>query len=298
MKSVSRYDITTYQTPTPSASYCVSTNGDSEFSLPVKFTTPASHAAGADEVFYQGFDELFIHGDFINCAVGSVPAFKAAGKKVGDMSLPAIRAWDGGWSFYGLRTTFPSSQLAPHYGWGEEVKTEDGIFVSPVPSGRPGAAAKVYKMKNTCGSLSGWYFTNNTFACQGCAQLGSYYSSSDNKAQTLGMIATPEIGSDLLSAEAKSCTLDFKALVIQGRSCSLEIWVFDAETGAWSMAGTRDIHNSTGSTEVASAWSALSETHRWYDYTMELSLKKGDRIAFATDMQGAVMIDEITIKLK
>ena len=298
VKSVSRYDFTTYQTSTPSASYCVSTNGDSEFSLPVKFTTPASHAAGADEVFYQGFDELFIHGDFINCAVGSVPAFKAAGKKVGDMSLPAIRAWDGGWSFYGLRTTFPSSQLAPHYGWGEEVKTEDGIFVSPVPSGRPGAAAKVYKMKNTCGSLSGWYFTNNTFACQGCAQLGSYYSSSDNKAQTLGMIATPEIGSDLLSAEAKSCTLDFKALVIQGRSCSLEIWVFDAETGAWSMAGTRDIHNSTGSTEVASAWSALSETHRWYDYTMELSLKKGDRIAFATDMQGAVMIDEITIKLK
>ena len=305
VRSVGKYEFTTYQPSTPAASSCSSSNGDSEFSKPVKVSTAALHAPVSGEILYQGFDELMVHADYVNCAVGSMPAFKEAGKKNSDMNLETIRNWTGGWSFYGLRVALSGTQLAAHYAWAsQQTKSDDVFSLSKEDAGgtikgtAPGVGAKIYKFKSTCGSLAGWYSSNNTFASQGYMELGAYYNASDNKAQNLGMIATPALSSDLLGTEAKACELSFKGLVLQGRSCSLGIWVYDSASKTWSNVENVKLHNSAGSTEAVDSWSGTSDTHKWYDYKCNLQLKKGDMVAFATDKQGAAVIDEILLSTK
>lgn len=305
VKSVAEYTFTTYQPSSPTSSTCSSSNGDSEFSKPVKARTAALHTPVAGEILYQGFDELMIHADYVNCAVGSMPAFKVAGKKNTDMSLDAIRNWTGGWSFYGLRVALSGTQLAGHYAWATQQTKSDDVFTlskqdanGTITGTAPGKGAKVYKFKSTSGSLADWYSSNNTFASQGYINLGAYYNASDSKAQNLGMIATPALSSNLLGTEARACELSFKGLVLQGRSCSLGIWVYDSATKAWSNVENISLHNSAGSTEVVDSWSGTSDTHRWYDYKCTLQLKQGDMVAFATDKQGASVIDDILLITK
>ena len=305
VRSVKRWEGTTYQPSTPAITYCESSNGDSEFSSLVKVSTAKSHVPASDEILYQGFDDLMIQADYVNCAVGSMPAFKAEGKKNTDMSFETIKNWTGGWSFYGLRTAFGSTQLAAHYAWATQQTKSDAVFAlskedanGTIKGTSPGVGAKVYKFKETSGSLAGWYSSNNTFACQGYIELGAYYSASDSKAQTLGMIATPALESQLLGTEATSCRLSFRGLVLQGKSCTLGIWVYDQAAGTWSNVDNVKLKNSAGSESAVEAWDGTSDTHRWYDHECTLNLKKGDMVAFSTDKQGAALIDEIIITTK
>ena len=305
VKSVKSYEFTTYQPSSQTTSNCSSTNGDSEFSKPIKVRTAALHTPVAGEILYLGFDELMIQADFVNCAVGSMPAFKSAGLKNSNMSLETIRTWNKDWSFYGLRTSFSGSQLAAHYAWATQQTKSDEVFTlstenanGTIKGTAPGVGAKVYKFKDTCDGLSGWYSSNNTFASQGHIQLGAYYSSGDAKAQNLGMIATPALSSDLLGSESKACELSFKGLVLQGRSCSLGIWVYDSASKVWSNVENVNLHNSAGSTAAVESWSGLSDTHKWYEYKCTLQLKQGDMVAFATDTQGAAVVDDILLITK
>lgn len=304
VRSVASLEFTNYQPATPNTQVCTSSNGTSEFSLPVKATTPATHAAGASEVLFEGFDDVMLQADYVNLAVGTVPAFKKAGLKVGDMTLDTIRNWEGDWSFYGMRTVFASSQFAPHYAWGTQQTKDDDLFTLSAQNGNglikgtaPGVGAKIYKFKDSCGSLSGWYSTNNTFAGQGYIELGAYYNASDSKAQVLGMIVTPELQANL-SSEEKACSVSFKGLVLQGRSCALEIWKYSSASKSWSKTGTVALYNSAGSTEPVTTWSGSSETHKWYEHAVDITLSAGDRVAFASDKEGAALIDDICIKIK
>lgn len=304
VRSVASLEFTNYQPSTPNTQTCTSSNGTSEFSLPLKATTPAKHSATASEVLFEGFDDVMIQADYVNLAVGTVPAFKKAGLKVGNMSLDTIRNWDGDWCFYGMRTAFASSQFAPHYAWGTQQTKNDELFTLSAQSSSglingtaPGVGAKIYKFKDGCGSLSGWYSTNNTFAGQGYLELGTYYNASDNKSQTLGMIVTPELTANL-SSSAKTCSVSFKGLVLQGRSCALEIWKYDSASKSWSKISTVAMYNSAGSTDPVSTWSGSSDTHKWYEHSVDLTLSEGDRLAFASDKEGAALIDDICIEIK
>jgi len=302
VRSVESAEFTNYQPSTPATVTCTSSNGTSEFSVLVKATTSGTHTSADNEILFQGFDELMIQADYVNAAVGTVPAFKAAGMKVGNMDYETIRTWTGGWSFYGLRTVFASSQLAPHYAWGAQQTSDNDLFKlsqqnanGTIKGTAPGVGAKVYKFKEGTGSLKDWYSSNNTFACQGYIELGAYYNASDSKAQVLGMIATPAI--DNLDTETH-CTLSFKGLVLQGRSCTLGVWRYSAAAKSWTKLESVALHNSAGSTEAVAEWSALADTHRWYDYSVDITLAPGDRVALDTDKQGAAVIDEIMITKK
>ena len=320
VKSVDRYEFLSYQPAPPADSYCESSNGNSDFSLPVKVTTAVSHTPEANEVLYQGFDDLMIHADFINCAVGSVPAFKAAGKSPKDLTLDAIRNWTEELSFYGLRVAFGNTQLAAHYSWASQLTTSGDIFGlssenanGTIQGTAPAVGAKVYRFDKFDSCLSGWYTSNNTFASQGYIHLGAYFNVGDNGLnKQRGMIATPALDSPLLSTTPVDCTLSFRGFVIQGRSTALQVWVYDAASKTWAEVKRIDIHNSTGSTQAAldydseakkfvvtQEYSADSETHKWYDYNCQLSLKQGDIVAMVAEKEdGATMIDEIKITTK
>lgn len=299
VKSVARHEFKSYLSATPTDSYAESTNGDSAFSTLVKLSTPQSYAMQNDDILYQGFDDFMIHPDYLNGAVGSVPAYKAAGKKNSDMSIASIKGWTGQFSFYGPRTAFASSQVV-HYGWAAQQTVSNDVFTisgGVIAGNAPLAGAKVYSFKAGEDGLQGWMISNNTYPCQGYVALGAYYNVSDAKAQTKGMIVTPALESPLLASQTE-CELSFKGFVPQGRICALAVWHYDGVGKTWTKLTDIDLYNTSGTTEEASTWSCKSEGNRWYTHSLSLKLKNGDRIALASDGNGTALIDEINLKIK
>lgn len=309
VRSVETLTFTSYQTSTPSEQTVSSSNGSSEFSQPVKATTPSVHAPEAGEVLFEGFDCLMVQADYVNLAVGSMPAYKKSGKAANTMTYKTVKEWDGDWSFYGLRNAYGSTQLAPQYAWATQQTADNEMFQLSAQNGNgtikgtagtvPGIGAKIYAFKDSpdvSGSLSGWLSTNSTYAGQGYIQLGAYYNASDAVNNLLGMIVTPELTKGL-SQDASLCTLSFKGLVLQGRDCALGVWKY--ASGTWTKLSDIALYNSAGSTSVATTWSGEADTHTWYTHSLNIELKAGDRIALeAPKAAGAALIDDIQIKLK
>ena len=309
VRSVETLTFTSYQTSTPATQTVTSSNGTSEFSLPVKATTPPVHTPESGEVLFEGFDCLMVQADYVNLAVGTMPAYKKAGKAASAMSYKTVKEWDGDWSFYGLRNAYGSTQLAPQYAWAAQQTADNEMFKLSAQNGNgtikgaagtvPGIGAKIYTFKESAevsGSLSGWLSTNSTYAGQGYIQLGAYYNASDAVNNLLGMIVTPELTKGL-SKEAAACVLSFKGLVLQGRDCALGIWKYSS--GTWTKLSDIALYNSAGSTSVATVWSGEADTHTWYPHSLNIELKAGDRLALeAPKAAGAVLMDDIQIKLQ
>lgn len=300
VKSVSRYEFKSYVSTTPSDTYAESLNGDSEFSVPIKLSTSATYILQPGDVLFQGFDDMMIHPDYVNAAVGSVPNYKASGKKNTDMLIPTIKSWRGTFSFYGPRTSFASSQIV-HYGWASQQTASNDVFTisgGVISGNAPLPGAKIYNFKSGDDALQGWMISNNTYPSQGYVVLGAYYNVSDAKAQTKGMVVTPALESSLLSAQASECELSFKGFVPQGRTCALAVWKYESSTKSWSKVSDIDLFNSTGEVTVGEKWSYKDAGHKWYDHSVTLSLRNGDRIALASDGNGAALLDNICIKIK
>ena len=286
-----------------------SINGTSEFSPLVKVSTSSKHSAGSNEILFQGFDEITLMADFVNLAVGAYPAFCPAPGAAGSLTAPFLKEWSEGWRFYPLNTQLPSSQFA-NIGWVSGITVSNELVsigggVITVPEFAKGA--KVYTIKDESASvaeLTDWRITNNVWPGQGFVTMGAAYKANDSalgSSAVRGMVITPALDSDLLGAEAKECTVTFKALALQGVAMKMTVGVWDGaasteETPVWTSEDV-DLYNSAGITEAADSFVA-GDNHKWYEYSVTVSLKKGDRVAFATDKNGAAVLDDICITLK
>ena len=152
--------------------------------------------------------------------------------------------------------------------------------------------------------MTDWRITNNVWPGQGFVTMGAAYKANDSalgSSAVRGMVITPALDSDLLGAEAKECTVTFKALALQGVAMKMTVGVWDGaasteETPVWTSEDV-DLYNSAGITEAADSFVA-GDNHKWYEYSVTVSLKKGDRVAFATDKNGAAVLDDICIIVK
>jgi len=283
--------------------------GTSEFSPLVKVSTGSKHSAGSDEILFQGFDEVTLMADFVNLAVGAYPAFCPAPGATGSLTAPFLADWTGGWRFYPLNTQLPSSQFA-NIGWVTGISASNELVsigggVITVPEFAKGA--KVYTIKDesaNVANLSDWRITNNVWPGQGFVTMGAAFKANDSSLGTSavrGMVVTPALDSELLGSEPKECKVSFKALALQGVGMVMTVGVWDGEGSTvdapvWTSEEV-PLYNSAGTTEAAESFTA-GDAHRWYEYTVTVSLKKGDRVAFATDKKGAAVLDEICIKVK
>ena len=220
-----------------------------------------------------------------------------------------ISEWTGGWRFYPLNTQLPSSQFA-NIGWVSGITASNEIVsigggVITVPEFAKGA--KVYNIKDESAEIADlvdWRLTNNAWPGQGHVTLGAAFKANDSalgSSAVRGMVVTPALNSELLGDEPKECTVTFKALALQGVKMTLTVGVWDsaASTVDEPVWTSEDIalYNSAGSTEAAETFTA-GENHKWYEYSVTVSLKKGDRVAFATDKNGAAALDDICITVK
>ena len=234
----------TSSTSAKTAFTVTSAAGTSEFSSMQPLRTAKEHVSAANEIIFQGFDEMACMYDYINAAAGAFPNYLAAGKTKASMTCSAIQSWTGGYDF---STLLPLSQLA-HIGWiTQQTKTDDIFTISggTIATGQPSAGSKIYNFKDDCGNIAGWYITNNSYKCAGYVEIGKHYNNDTQQ----GMLATPKLPVGNLSAdEAKTCTVSFKGLVLYGDACNLKIWVYDSASKSWEEKQTIALENSSGTT--------------------------------------------------
>ena len=305
VKSVDSYTYSNYQNKGTETT-TKSRNGNSEYSDLVKLTTAPSHVNVAGEVLYQGFDDCYLGGDFLNAAVGTYPAYLKAGKKATDLTLKSINEWSGDYCFYPLRPQLGSTQFANIGGKAQILGTNnDTPFVlnagsTVVQPESYCSGAKIYRLDNTTMlGLGNWIISNRAWPSMGYVVLGSNYKSNGkDEEKYVGCIATPTLDSELLGSQAKTCVLTFKAYGLNGKAARLHVGYHDGTS--WSEPITFDLKNASGTTQETSSWSYLDEGHKWYEYSCELQLKNGDMVVFSTDptTKNAALLDDISIKIK
>ena len=313
-----------------------SQNGDSEYSKPFRLTTAQKHTAAESEVLFEGFDDCIFSADFINCAVGLMPAFRTQTQLSGtnyNLNKNIWTAWENegkAWSFHGLRIGFPNTHMAAlgflnaqkgdtditfeggnaaavKY-WVTESKSSTTLLA---PSVLKGARIGSFRAQNTTGFESmvedNRFITMDSYMGEGYAVLGMYYDSSEKQTSSKKPAAfVVKAVSNLAAAEKKSCTVTFKALAVQGRSGKITVIHFNkdgnhrkAASDLWDTVTEIKIANSNGNIdENATDWSGLSETHKWYEYSFDIDLLQGDLVGFATDSESCICIDDIKIVLK
>jgi hypothetical protein len=260
-----------------------------------------------NEVLFQGFDGVTLLSDMVNSAAGTVPGLKRDGQTLGSLTGDLADSWTGTWSFAVLRTGLGSTQFAQFGGKTQLNSTNHkGPFVlnntnanATVTTPAFCKGAKMYMLDSKWHGLDGWMLSNGTWPGQGYVQVGSYYAAGDGKDQRFGFISTPALSSDKLGSEEKDCVISFKALAIQGRGITLYIGRHDGSD--WTEPVPVNIHNSAGLTANAETWSSSDDSHKWYEYEVEMKLKNGDIVVFANDVtnkNGTALLDDISIKIK
>ncbi len=340
VKSVASETYKTYRSKTYAGETRTmeSQNGDSEYSQPFKLTTASKHIAEANEVLFEGFDDCFFSADFINCAVGLMPAIRTYAEIYNPsttLTPSDWAAWETAgkpWCFHGLRTGLNGTSTTAFVWWtkqmgdsdkdGDKIKfegtdalatknwvtTNDGTLYAPKSvAGQKVGMVKKNKGFETLGADAQWFMTNNTLVGEGYLVLSRLYDYNDAVAGVPGGVFTPGLNSSLLNTSKKTtCIVSFKALAVQGVSGTVKVLRLDrasnhrnATSDLWEEITEIKVANSNGHLdENASEWSAQSDAHRWYEYSCEVGLLNGDLIGFTSDKTACICIDDIKIVLK
>ena len=222
------------------------TNGESDFSPVVTLRTEAEHTPAANEILYQGFDNITMQSDFINTAAGTTPYWsdKAIVSKQADTPNP----WEGAWVVY----PFANSHLLATWGMASTANYIDG------QAKYKGQANRIAGDKS--GSLKGWYIGDQVSPHQGYVKVGT--SSNDGY-----YIATPALDSPLLSAEGTLCTFSFKGcpLMTDGRVVDIEVYRAATKTFEKVTSITMD-------STLADGWTSSDYlcNYKWTTYSIDI----------------------------
>ncbi len=172
---------------------------------------------------------------------------------------------------------------------------------SAVADNRVGSFAKgTQENPRNFKNFDNWFLTNKCYPHEGYMALGTFYDTNNNTRtnSAKGTIVTSSLTSGL-TAEPQTCTVSFKAISVQGRAGSIIIGLYRGKSADdWTTPEMIQIQNSYGTFDNAESWSSYSDSHRWYEYSFDIDLQKGDRLAFTSDGNSCICIDDIKIVLK
>lgn len=244
----------------------VASNGESEFSPLVAVKTEPSHTAVANQIIYQGFDEVTMQSDFINKSAGLTPMV-AGGSK--DIAIPYM----GAWCVY----PFANSHVLSTWAISAQGNYIDGEDTHNTQT--------VYVCGDKIPSLKGWYQVGDVSPHQGYVKVGT--SSKSGFA-----IATPAIDNALVVAGGTPCTISFKACPLMTDSRVLNVEVY--HNGAFNITPvTLDAITNTGYTSTDYVCN-----YKWTTYSVDVTLYPGDNVAFASTDKNRFAIDDILIVKK
>ena len=244
------------------------TNGESDFSPVVSFTTEAKHVAGANEILYQGFDEVTLQADFINIAAGTTPYTTDKA----DITNPHT----GDWCVY----PFANSHLLSTWGMAAEGTYIDG------EAAHNGYDNYVASAK--AGSLEGWHIGEQVSPHQGYVKIGT-------SSKTGYYLATPALESALLDAGGTACTFSFKGCPLMTDATTVDIEVYRAATKAFEKVTTITMDSILNTGWTASDYLC---NYKWTTYSVDITLAPGDNVAIVTTNKNRLAVDDITIVKK
>ncbi len=260
-----------------------SARGGSAWSDFVRLSTDAAHVPSENEVLYEGFDDIMVGSDYMNWSVAVNP----------DMETTKRQGWDSyildtptGYSaFLNLDTgnrkwtthTFNKVFRADNLGWYDKA-FEGG---------------KYNVLNSNAGSLAGWSVNTskverNIYPIFGAIAMGQAITSHGGS-----MICTPPLNSDvLLSNAATKCKVSVKvAYMTQDRArVSRKVYVHNTRTldeqieldvaktypNEWAEVEDRLVENNTKDFKSSN----YAHYQRYYELECEMSLRKGDILAF------------------
>ena len=291
--------------PVPYSIY--SERGGCAWSELVKLSTDAVHVASANELLYEGFDDIMVHSDYVNWAPAVVP----------DLEQTRID-----WGTYGetnMKTTYPAflKKSASERKWTVQA------FSKQLRSQHLG----LHDVKHSndtdilfnanAGSLEGWAYngakeSRTIYPIFGAVRLGQ--SGSNGSGTTL---KTPAINSNkLLSNKGTKCTITANIAYSatdgednDGRSSvALGLFVNVVRDGADASVDQTLNVSELYPEEYASMVTAhnTDETNyvhhqRFYEVSCEMYLRKGDQIRFTkpgnNSNKGMLVIGDIKVEV-
>lgn len=244
--------------------------GASEWSPVFSCKTEAKHVAAANEVIFQGFDDIHMQVDVINYTPGLTPLHAAKA----EVTNPWNYVTADYWCVYPATT----SHLLATFGYAAKAPFIDGAEKHTDEIAN-------YVATEKAGSLAGWHMSDSVSPHQGYVKMGA-------GSEKYNYISTPALNSPLLSAEGTPCIVSFKACAV----------VTDLPT-ATIEHGSAGVYTEVATFELPRACSEYTDESnyvydgKWTTYTHELTLKPGDNVAIRCRNKRFV-IDDIQIVVK
>ena len=244
--------------------------GNSLWSPVVELTTEDVHKPAANEVIFQGFDDITLQSDFINYAAGTTP--NVTDKKSVTNPWPYNDA--AHWNLYNST----NSHLLGTWGYAEKGKFIDGQTKHTEEIAN-------YIGTEKAGSLAGWHMSDSISPHQGYVKMGA-------GSETYNYISTPALDSPLLSAAGTPCIVSFKACAVV--TDMPKVTIEHGRAGVYEEFVKFDLPRACS--EYIDGNNYVYDG-KWTTYSAEIVLKPGDNIAIRC-REKRFVIDDILIVTK
>ena len=244
--------------------------GNSLWSPVVELTTEDVHKPAANEVIFQGFDDITLQSDFINYAAGTTP--NVTDKKSVTNPWPYSDA--AHWNLYNST----NSHLLGTWGYAEKGKFIDGQTKHTEEIAN-------YIGTEKAGSLAGWHMSDSISPHQGYVKMGA-------GSETYNYISTPALDSPLLSAAGTPCIVSFKACAVV--TDLPKVTIEHGRAGVYEEFVKFDLPRACS--EYIDGNNYVYDG-KWTTYSAEIVLKPGDNIAIRC-REKRFVIDDILIVTK
>ncbi|MDD6365162.1 MAG: fibronectin type III domain-containing protein [Bacteroidales bacterium] len=259
--------------------------GDSDWSSPLEFTTPARHVAEADEVAYCGFDDFCVQMDFGNCCPGTTPATTTRNTYAAAVACGANH-YDGKFCTYEFAI---GGHQPDTWGFGSGATYIDGTT-------NAGSLTSAIKCNANTGDAKDWYISCFSRPCMGAVYFDS------GKAY----VSTPILNSPLLSEEGTDCVFSFKYIPVSNAPGTfaqrLEIRQYNSEK-IYDGSNYKVIENFA----CERPWpegadnSNFINKFKYVEHSVEVNVKKGECLMVVNATTGGVVrivVDDFLLKTK
>ena len=298
-----------------------SSRGGSAWSKKVEVTTNEVHVASNNEVFYEGFEDMFFNNDLMNLAPAAVPQVLTSAIKKGEESS------DNSGGYATNKTTAPLYENWIKSSFADRKFSEQGFntSLSAYAYGmveKYSAQATLRKMNEKAGSLNGWsvqsnkYDYRNVIPSFGNIRLGQSTSSTGAAYVTL---FTPAIHSPKLSDDTDTpCVVTIRVCghtTNKERICA-NVGIYKYRNGQKTNDSSVYTFSQDESGNVTSQWAknntwtdGSNYTHYpdWYIVKAQVYLRNGDVIAIdkynptingeADYYKGVITVDDLLVEV-
>ena len=281
-----------------------SARGGSAWSKLTPMTTDAAHVPAANEVFYEGFDDMMFNSDIMNMSVALVPEFLSATDQTykSTASAKLYQAW--------VAKSFSERRFSE-----QGFNTMLGVFYHGLTDKEKQEATFKTEFNKYAGSLEGWSVVSSA----GATGKADDYTRTMNP--RFGAVTIGQSGTNGDYVTLRTCAINSPLLADGPKKCRVTVKVAgNATTKQYPMTCVQINHYHPGSATAKSSVLDFSSTQdnawdsdgkyrhypRWGEVSAEFTIYNGDEIGFeklvkkntiGANQVGCLTIGEVLIEV-